>query len=159
MLCRRHPWSTYAVFLTTITSWSLIYDLGLAWLWWLVTSEWEQQPRLVARTGMYLWIFILCRLIKYVEHFVRYPSDLVYVPLVPLFGYFHSVCIKLYAAFTLNVVSTNRPLPPQQMHTHIGARKYASCQTMPLFLWRGKSSLARSVVLWCVIDIACGLWW
>lgn len=105
MLCRKHPWSTYSVFQTTITSWSLFYDLGLAWLWWVVTSEWVQPTQLAVRAAMYLWIFVLCRLIKYVEHFVRYPCDLVYVPLVPLFGYFHSLCIKAYAAITLNVVS------------------------------------------------------
>jgi hypothetical protein len=137
MLCRRHPWSTYAVFLTTITSWSLFYDLGLAYVWWLATSDMSQQPRLAARTLMYLWIFIVCRLIKYVEHFVRYPSDLVYVPLVPLFGYFHSVCIKAYAAVTLNVVSTypylRCPSPPQHMQSLPSRRPERNFRRCPYF--------------------------
>ncbi|KAF2666871.1 putative polysaccharide synthase Cps1, partial [Microthyrium microscopicum] len=101
----KHPWSTYAVFQTTLTSWSLPYDLTLAWLWWFVTLEMEPSSRLIARVVAYLWIFLFCRLVKYLEHFVRYPADLIYIPLIPFFGYFHSICIKAYAFFTLNVVS------------------------------------------------------
>lgn len=102
----RHPWSTYAVFQTTITSWSLPYDSALVYLWWLGTSDWEHQAtRLIARVMMYLWIVLLSRLVKYLDYFVRYPSDLRYVALIPLFGYFHSICIKAYALFTLNVTA------------------------------------------------------
>jgi len=36
---------------------------------------------------------------------VRYPGDLIYIPLIPFFGYFHSICIKAYAFFTLNVTA------------------------------------------------------
>ena len=59
---------------------------------------------MIARIVVYLWIFLFCRLIKYTEHFCRYPADLAYVPLIPLFGYYHSIWIKLNAMLTLQVV-------------------------------------------------------
>jgi len=102
---RRHPWSTFAVFQTTLTSWSLAYDVLLCWMWWHITADLHSHWRLLARTSVYLWIFLLCRLIKYTEHFCRFPADLVYVPLIPVFGYFHSICIKLHAMFTLQVTT------------------------------------------------------
>jgi hypothetical protein len=103
-LNRRHPWSTFAVFQTTVTSWSLAYDVVLGWLWWHVTADLQPNWRLIARIVGYLWIFLFCRLIKYTEHFCRYPADLVYVPLIPIFGYYHSIWIKLHAMLTLQVV-------------------------------------------------------
>jgi hypothetical protein len=102
---RRHPWSTFAVFQTTVTSWSLAYDVVLSWLWWHVTADLRPERRLIARVLVYLWIFLLCRLIKYTEHFRRFPSDLVYVPLIPLFGYYHSIWIKMHAMLTLQATT------------------------------------------------------
>jgi hypothetical protein len=95
------------VFQTTLTSWSLAYDILLCWMWWHITADLHSHWRLLARTSVYLWIFLLCRLIKYTEHFCRFPADLVYMPLILVFGYFHSICIKLHAMFTLQVVSTS----------------------------------------------------
>ena len=108
MMNRRHPWSTFAVFQTTVTSWSLAYDVVLSWLWWRATSDLQADWRLIARVSVYLWIFLGCRLIKYTEHFLRFPVDLIYIPLIPLFGYFHSICVKLHAMLTLQVVSDDK---------------------------------------------------
>lgn len=49
------------------------------------------------------------KFIKLLGHYIRYPADLVLLPVSILFGYFHGL-IKLYAACTLNVVS----VPPCQ---------------------------------------------
>jgi hypothetical protein len=77
----------------------------LGWLWWHVTADLQPAPRLIARIVVYLWIFLCCRLIKYTEHFCRFPADLAYVPLIPLFGYYHSLWIKLHAMLTLQVTT------------------------------------------------------
>jgi len=90
---------------TTLTSWSLAYDVLLAWLFWHISSHLQEQPKQIARALVYLWILLLCRIVKYLEHFVRYPSDLKYVLLIPLFGYFHASFIKLHAMFTLHVTT------------------------------------------------------
>jgi len=85
----------------------LAYDCVLAWLWWQVTSELVPVglPRQAAVAIVYLWIFLVCRLVKYGEHFLRYPADIIYAPLVPLFGYFHASFIKLHAMVTLQVTT------------------------------------------------------
>jgi len=102
---RRHIWSTYAVFQTTLTSWSAAYDGLLAWLFWCATEDLDTSAKVVARSVVYLWIFLLCRLVKYLEHFARYPSDLKYILLIPMFGYFHASLIKLQAMVTLHVTA------------------------------------------------------
>jgi hypothetical protein len=103
---RRYPWSTFAVFQTTVTSWSVVLDALLVWLWWQATSQMHGPKRDLCRVLVYLWVVVFCRIVKYLEHFARYPQDVVYVPLVPLFGYYHSCVIKLHALFTLQAVST-----------------------------------------------------
>lgn len=67
-------------------------------------AEW----RVMARITAYLWIVLFCRLVKYTEHFRRYPGDVVYAPLIPLFGYYHSIWIKLHAMLTLQVVRISK---------------------------------------------------
>lgn len=52
-----------------------------------------------------LWVVFLCRLVKYIGHFRRYPTDLKWLLIIPIVGYIHSCVIKPYALFTLKVVS------------------------------------------------------
>jgi hypothetical protein len=44
------------------------------------------------------------KVVKLIGLFVREPSDLIFLPISILFGYFHGL-IKLYALFTLRMVS------------------------------------------------------
>lgn len=55
------------------------------------------------------WMLV-SKFIKLLGHYIRYPVDFVLLPVSILFGYFHGL-IKLYAAFTLNVVSPISPSP------------------------------------------------
>lgn len=50
-----------------------------------------------------LWMFT-SKWIKLVGHYIRYPVDLLLLPISVVFGYFHGA-IKMYAVMTLNVVS------------------------------------------------------
>ncbi|KIW08942.1 hypothetical protein, variant 1 [Verruconis gallopava] len=105
---RRHPWSTFAVFQTTLTSWSLPYDASMLWLFWQVTSTMQHDTQRIVRILFLFWVVLICRVVKYMGHFARYPEDLKYIMLIPLFGYFHSCSIKLYAMLTMHVVSSPR---------------------------------------------------
>lgn len=49
-------------------------------------------------------MFAFTKVIKLVGLFRRNPSDIVYLPLSIVFGWFHGL-IKLWALFTLNMVS------------------------------------------------------
>lgn len=51
-----------------------------------------------------VWMFF-SKFIKLLGHYRRYPADFLLLPVSILFGYFHGA-IKIYAAVTLNVVST-----------------------------------------------------
>lgn len=54
-------------------------------------------------------MFAFSKVVKLVGLFRRNPSDLKYLPVSVLFGYFHGL-IKLYALFTLNMVRILRQL-------------------------------------------------
>lgn len=50
-----------------------------------------------------LWMFT-SKWIKLLGHYIRYPVDVLLLPVSIIFGYFHGA-IKMYAVMTLNVVS------------------------------------------------------
>lgn len=102
---RRHPWSTFAVFQTTLSSWALVYDVAMMWLFWQLTANMEAKTQQISRAAFALWVVLLCRIVKYLGHFARYPGDLKYILLIPLFGYFHSCVIKMYAMLTMHVTT------------------------------------------------------
>lgn len=102
---RRHPWSTFAVFQTTLSSWALVYDIMMLGLFWQLTIDLNQPIQHISRILFALWVVLFCRIVKYMGHFVRYPEDLKYILLIPLFGYFHSCFIKMYAMITMHVTT------------------------------------------------------
>ncbi|MCJ1479546.1 hypothetical protein MMC13_008232 [Lambiella insularis] len=91
---RQQPWSTYAVHLTTLTHWALLWDVGLLYYC-------PKEPLAIASV---IALMCISKWIKFVGHFLRHPVDVLLLPLLVLFGYFHGV-IKLYAACTLHVTA------------------------------------------------------
>lgn len=85
----KQPWSTYAVFLTTLTHWALLSDICLIYF---CPSEW----RIPAYCMM-----VVSKFVKFLPFYWRNPGDILLIPFSIFFGYFHSG-IKLYAALTLN---------------------------------------------------------
>jgi len=57
-------------------------------------------------------MFAFTKVVKLVGLFVRNPSDIMFLPASILFGYFHGL-IKLYALFTLKMVSFHTRTPPE----------------------------------------------
>lgn len=101
---RQQPWSTYSVFLTTLTACALPWDLLLAYTCWRATESLCPRLRLLAFALLGFW-WLASRLVKLLGHFRHYPADIVFLPLSILFGYFHSVVIKPYALYTLDEAS------------------------------------------------------
>ena len=62
-----------------------------------------------------LWMFV-SKFIKLVGHYIRYPVDVLLLPVSILFGYLHGI-IKIYAVLTLNVVSSKIHSPPCLLYT------------------------------------------
>ncbi|KAG5289951.1 polysaccharide synthase Cps1 [Histoplasma ohiense] len=115
----RQPWSTYAVYLTTLSPPAFIGDLALVAFCYYGTKEWSEESRMFALKSLVTWMFV-SKFIKLLGHYIRYPVDFLLLPVSILFGYFHGL-IKVYAAFTLNVVSTTSPCSvPSEVQTHVG---------------------------------------
>lgn len=74
-------------------------------MFWQLTVDLDQRIQQLTRIAFTLWVVLLCRVIKYMGHFARYPEDLKYILLIPFFGYFHSCFIKMYAMITMHVTT------------------------------------------------------
>ncbi|KAG5296545.1 polysaccharide synthase Cps1 [Histoplasma ohiense] len=97
----RHPWSTYAVFLTTISQLALLTDTCLIWLCHTMTMS---NPTLHTWwLGVLLIWMIFTKFIKLSGHYRRRPLDCLLFPVSALFGYVHCF-IKMYALFSLHEV-------------------------------------------------------
>ena len=101
---RSQPWSTYAVHLTTLTQWAFLCDCMLVYLYLMGTTDWDPDLRMIVLSLLMSWMFT-SKFIKLMGHYIRYPIDLLLLPVSISFGYFHSLVIKIYAMLSLNVVS------------------------------------------------------
>lgn len=100
---RIQPWSTYAVYLTTISHWALLWDCLLIYFYLDMTQSWPKESRSIGLAILATWMF-LSKFLKLMGHYIRYPVDFLLLPVSILFGYFHGL-IKGYAMVSLNVVS------------------------------------------------------
>jgi len=106
MFVERHywwtqPWSTYAVLQTTLTAWALPMDMFMFVAWHRATESWPSDERTTLLVCLALWVFLFSKTVKLWGHFIRYPVDLIFMPVYVFFGYFHGF-IKLYGLFTLH---------------------------------------------------------
>ncbi|KAH0545325.1 hypothetical protein FGG08_000624 [Glutinoglossum americanum] len=81
----------------TLSPPAIIGDGLLVFLLIKTTQNWG------ALSVLLLWMLI-SKFVKLLGHFVRYPEDVVLLPVSILFGYFHGF-IKVYAFFTLNITA------------------------------------------------------
>lgn len=90
--------------LTTFSPPAIIGDLALIFLCYMATEHWDHESHKLAIQALLWWMFV-SKFIKLMGHYIRYPVDFVFLPISIFFGYFHGL-IKVYAATTLNVVSS-----------------------------------------------------
>jgi cellulose synthase/poly-beta-1,6-N-acetylglucosamine synthase-like glycosyltransferase len=88
---RVHPWTTYAMFISSFFNIALIYDPLLVLT--LHRSGYTQYMYAL------LLAMLISKLIKPIEHLRREPQDIIMLPLGILFGYVHSL-FKVWAFFT-----------------------------------------------------------
>ncbi|EFW13301.1 conserved hypothetical protein [Coccidioides posadasii str. Silveira] len=109
---RRHAYSTYAVFLITLSPPAFLVESALIWLCHRATENDPVAHRWALRL-LLLWMF-LTKVIKFLGYFKRNPSDIALIPISVLFGYFHGI-LKVYAACTLHVTSWGtRDMPTRE---------------------------------------------
>lgn len=100
---RQQPWSTYALHIATFSSLSVAFDPLIIYLTMMATQNWTLENQKIA-LGLQLSFMFFSKVIKLVGLFMREPSDLIFLPVSIIFGYFHGF-IKLYAMITLRMVS------------------------------------------------------
>ncbi|KAK4231227.1 Hyaluronan synthase [Podospora fimiseda] len=101
---RQQLWCTYALHLTTFSSLAFIHDPLILYTGWKATEHWELRDRYILLGLEIAFMFAFSKVVKLVGLFRKNPSDLVFLPVSILFGYFHGL-IKLYALFTLKETS------------------------------------------------------
>lgn len=75
---------------------------------WKGTSDWDPQIRAAAFWTHVVFVFAFTKVVKLMGLFRKHPSDIVFLPVSILFGYFHGL-IKLYALCTLKTVCIGCP--------------------------------------------------
>lgn len=99
---RSTPWTTYAVFQTTLTAWAFT-DFLIFFLFYKATEDLPAGTRQNSLIAIGIWIFVFAKSIKLYGHWIRYPADLLMLPCSILFGHVHGV-IKLAGLLTLSAV-------------------------------------------------------
>ena len=111
---RQQPWCTYALHIATFTSLAFVIDPLLLFSCWWGTENWETRNRYILLGVEIAFMFGFTKVVKLVGLFRRNPSDIVFLPVSVIFGYFHGL-IKLYALFTLKRVSSAGGLKSKTM--------------------------------------------
>ncbi|KAI0108954.1 polysaccharide synthase [Nemania sp. FL0031] len=100
----QQPWCSYALHLATFTSLAFVVDpLLLLSVWW-GSEGWDMDIRRRLFWSQFIFMFAYTKVVKLIGLFRRQPSDVKFLVVSILFGYFHGL-IKLYALCTLNMTS------------------------------------------------------
>ncbi|PSR88529.1 polysaccharide synthase [Coniella lustricola] len=101
---RQQLWCTYALHIATFTSLAFVMDPFIIFALWKATVNWDPTYRAVALWAQIIFVFAFTKTVKLWALFKRNPSDIGFLPLSIIFGWFHGL-IKLYALITLNMTS------------------------------------------------------
>lgn len=101
---RQQWWCTYSLHIATFTSLAFAIDPLLLVSCWYATAELDIQTRKYAFWSQFVFMFAFTKVVKLMGLFLRNPSDVIFLPVSIVFGYFHGL-VKLYALVTLNMVS------------------------------------------------------
>lgn len=96
---RKYAWGTYVIYVSMLQNPSLLIDLGFAYLLTLIVAPCEPATRCLCYTLLGLWL-LFTKVVRLVPHILRHPSDLVWLPALIAFAYYHSL-LNVYAMCTL----------------------------------------------------------
>lgn len=95
---RRHPWSVYAIYISSLVSAASAWDPLLVYTL-TRTSFYLGSDRKAALVALMAAWILGTKMVKILPHFVDHPSDVVWLPGYLAFAYWHSF-IKVYCLFT-----------------------------------------------------------
>lgn len=74
------------------------------YLFYVASRQWPHDDRRALFAFLASWTFLFSKTVKLWGHFMRYPSDVLYIPIYIVFGYCHGI-IKFWGLATLSKVS------------------------------------------------------
>ncbi|KAF2225660.1 nucleotide-diphospho-sugar transferase [Elsinoe ampelina] len=95
---KTHTWTLYSTYISQFQTPALLVDGFLFWLLHRATAEVNANAKSHAFLLFAFWIF-LTKIVKLVPHFLKYPQDVVFIPVSILFSYLHGI-INVYALLT-----------------------------------------------------------
>ena len=100
---RKQPWSTYAVYQTTLLQWAFVCDCMLLYLYHTSSVSWSCDTQMLGLGILLCWM-LMSKFLKLLGHYIRHPVDFLLLPVSISFGYLHGL-VKAKAMITLDVVS------------------------------------------------------
>jgi hypothetical protein len=88
---QRTPWTTYAMFVSSLVNFAIVYDFGMAYALYMSGSS---------HLCTFFTLLFLSKIIKPLPHLMSEHQDWKFVPFGIVFGYFHSF-IKFWAMLTM----------------------------------------------------------
>ncbi|POS74351.1 capsule polysaccharide synthase Cps1 [Diaporthe helianthi] len=95
---QNYPWSVYSIYLSQLVSAAAVWDALLVCTLRRTSFYLASDHQSLLLALMVGWI-LFSKMVKIAMHFVRHPSDIVWLPAYLAFAYFHSF-IKVYCLFT-----------------------------------------------------------
>jgi cellulose synthase/poly-beta-1,6-N-acetylglucosamine synthase-like glycosyltransferase len=96
---RKYAWGCYIIYFSMFQNPSLFIDLGFAYLLSKILAPCSSETQSVCWILFLVWV-LFTKIVRLIPHFWRYPQDMVHIPLLIAFGYFHSL-LNIYALCTL----------------------------------------------------------
>jgi cellulose synthase/poly-beta-1,6-N-acetylglucosamine synthase-like glycosyltransferase len=100
---RKYAWGTYVIYFSMFQNPSLFIDIGFAYLLSKILAPCSPETQSLCWILFLLWV-LFTKLVRLIPHMMRHPSDLVWMPALILFGYFHSL-LNIYALCTLTTTA------------------------------------------------------
>ncbi|KAH6651183.1 glycosyltransferase family 2 protein [Chaetomium tenue] len=148
----QQPWCTYALHIATFTSLAFLVDPLLLFSCWWGTESWELRNRYILLGAEIAFMFGFTKVVKLVGLFRKNPSDIIFLPVSIVFGYFHGL-IKLWALCTLKQTSWGSREDGDEHNTFRLQEKPPRSQSMstpygpdlPKAMWHSRFSQSRRV--------------
>jgi len=96
---RQYAWGFYVIYFSMFQNPSLFIDLGFTWLLSKILAPCSPETQSLCWILFLVWVFFT-KIVRLIPHFCRHPVDMVHIPFLIAFGYFHSL-LNIYALCTL----------------------------------------------------------
>lgn len=99
----KYAWGTYVIYFSMFQNPSLLLDAALYYLLSLALAACSHETRSWSLMAFCIWL-LFTKVVRLIPHFLRHPTDLVWLPALIAFGYYHSL-LNVYAYCTLTETS------------------------------------------------------